>query len=107
MFTGSERGGTTTGRTVQSLERAFAILEAAAGSDQPLSLVDLSRVTGLHTSTTFHLLKTLTGLHTSTTFHLLKTLVVLGYVRQDEAKRYRIGVRFPPKSSWSISQRHT
>jgi DNA-binding IclR family transcriptional regulator len=64
------------GRTVQSLERAFAILEAIAASDQPASLAELSRVTGLHTSTAFH---------------LLKTLIVLGYVRQDEAKRYRIG----------------
>ncbi|MEO8037992.1 MAG: IclR family transcriptional regulator [Betaproteobacteria bacterium] len=73
-----ERSGTTAGRTVQSLERAFAILEAIAGSDEPSSLVDLSRSTGLHTSTAFH---------------LLKTLMVLGYVRQDEARRYRIGAR--------------
>lgn len=64
------------GRTVQSLERAFAILEAISASDQPLGLAELSRATGLHTSTAFH---------------LLKTLIVLGYVRQDDAKRYRIG----------------
>jgi IclR family KDG regulon transcriptional repressor len=66
------------GRTVQSLERAFAILESIANSSQPLGLADLSRATGLHTSTTFH---------------LIKTLIVLGYVIQDEAKRYRIGPR--------------
>ena len=65
-------------RTVQSLERAFSILEAIAGSSQPMSLADLSRSTGLHTSTAFH---------------LIKTLIVLGYVVQDEAKRYRIGPR--------------
>ena len=63
---------------MQSLERAFAILEAIAGSDDAVSLAELSRATGLHTSTTFH---------------LIKTLVLLGYVRQDEAKRYRIGPR--------------
>jgi len=65
-------------RTVQSLERAFSILEAIAGSSQQMSLADLSRSTGLHTSTAFH---------------LIKTLIVLGYVVQDEAKRYRIGPR--------------
>src|SRR5262249_9376181 len=32
------------------------------------------------------------GLHTSTTFHLAKTLVSLGYVRQEkDSKRYRVG----------------
>lgn len=73
-----ERGNGAGGRTIQSLERAFAILEAVASSDQPPNLADLSRITGLHTSTTFH---------------LLKTLMVLGYVRQDETKRYRVGTR--------------
>jgi DNA-binding IclR family transcriptional regulator len=74
-----ERGGNAQGgRTVQSLERAFAILEAIAGSDQALSLAELSRTTGLHTSTAFH---------------LIKTLILLGYVRQEDTKRYRIGPR--------------
>jgi IclR family KDG regulon transcriptional repressor len=73
------RGGVAPpARTVQSLERAFSILESIANSNQPMSLADLSRTTGLHTSTTFH---------------LIKTLIVLGYVIQDEAKRYRIGPR--------------
>ena len=63
---------------MQSLERAFAILEAIAGSKQPMSLAELSRATGLHTSTTFH---------------LIKTLIVLGYVCQDDSRRYRIGPR--------------
>lgn len=67
-----------TARTVQSLERAFALLEAIAAADAPLALADLSR---------------LTGLHTSTAFHLIKTLMVLGYVRQDDARRYHIGPR--------------
>jgi DNA-binding IclR family transcriptional regulator len=77
------------GRTVQSLERAFAILEAIAGADQPLSLADLSRATGLHTSTAFH---------------LLKTLIVLGYVRQDEGKRYRIGTRLFMQAAGASSE---
>jgi IclR family KDG regulon transcriptional repressor len=72
------RGDAPPARTVQSLKRAFSILESIAGSSQPMSLADLSRATGLHTSTTFH---------------LIKTLIVLGYVIQDEAKRYRIGPR--------------
>ena len=32
-------------------------------------------------------------MHTSTTFHLIKTLIVLGYVCQDDFRRYRIGPR--------------
>jgi DNA-binding IclR family transcriptional regulator len=63
---------------VQSLERAFQILETIAGGDQAMGLAELSRATGLHTSTTFH---------------LIKTLIVLGYVRQDAARRYHIGPR--------------
>lgn len=65
-------------RTIQSIERAFALLEAIAQRDEPMSLAELSRVTGLHTSTAFH---------------LIKTLVVLGYVRQEESRRYSIGPR--------------
>jgi DNA-binding IclR family transcriptional regulator len=75
---GERRGNAAAGRTVQSLERAFALLEAIAGSDQALSLADLSRATGLHTSTAFH---------------LIKTLILLGYIRQEDTKRYRIGPR--------------
>lgn len=71
-------GSPQAGRTVQSLERAFSILEAIAESDEPLSLAELSRSTGLHTSTAFH---------------LIKTLILLGYVRQEDTKRYRIGPR--------------
>ena len=66
------------GRTVQSLERAFALLDVIASSDEAVSLADLSRATGLHTSTAFH---------------LIKTLVVLGYVRQEASRRYCVGPR--------------
>lgn len=62
---------------VQSLERAFAILEQVALSRAGISLAELSKKVGLHTSTTFH---------------LVKTMVALGYIRQSkETKRYRLG----------------
>lgn len=66
-----ERGG------IQSLERAFAILEEVASCREGIGLAEISRKVGLHTSTTFH---------------LLRTMVALGYIRQSpETKRYRIG----------------
>ena len=61
---------------VQSLERAFGLLEAIARARQGIGLAELSKKVGLHNSTTFH---------------LVKTMVALGYIRQDRDKRYRIG----------------
>ena len=62
---------------VQSLSRAFAILEEVARHREGVGLAELSK---------------LVGLHNSTTFHLAKTMVSLGYIRQEkESKRYRIG----------------
>ena len=62
---------------VQSLGRAFAILEAIARDRDGVPLGELSKRVGLHTSTTFH---------------LVKTMVSLGYVRQlKDSKRYRVG----------------
>src|ERR1041385_5767389 len=62
---------------VQSLSRAFAILEEVARNRDGIGLADLSKRVGLHNSTTFH---------------LVKTMVSLGYVRQlKDSKRYRIG----------------
>jgi len=62
---------------VQSLGRAFAILEEVARNRDGIGLADLSKRLGLHNSTTFH---------------LAKTLVSLGYIRQEpDTKRYRIG----------------
>jgi DNA-binding IclR family transcriptional regulator len=62
---------------VQSLGRAFAILEEVARNRDGIGLADLSKRLGLHNSTTFH---------------LAKTLASLGYVRQEpDTKRYRIG----------------
>jgi IclR family transcriptional regulator, KDG regulon repressor len=66
-----ERGG------VQSIERAFTILEEVASHRDGIRLGELSRKVGLHTSTTFH---------------LVKTMLMLGYLRQmPEDKTYRIG----------------
>jgi IclR family transcriptional regulator, KDG regulon repressor len=68
-----ERGG------IQSLERAFAILEQVAHRREGISLAELSKAVGLHNSTAFH---------------LAKTMVQLGYISQmRESKRYRIGSR--------------
>ena len=62
---------------VQSLGRAFAILEEVARHREGIGLAELSK---------------LVGLHNSTTFHLAKTMVSLGYLRQGkDSKRYRVG----------------
>ncbi len=62
---------------VQSLGRAFGIMEEIARHRDGIGLAELSKRVGLHNSTTFH---------------LVKTMVSLGYVRQlKDSKRYRIG----------------
>ncbi len=67
-----EKGG-----GIQSLERAFAILEQIARSPSGTTLSQLSRQLDLHSSTVFH---------------LVQTMVSLGYVTQRrDTKRYRVG----------------
>jgi IclR family KDG regulon transcriptional repressor len=67
------------GGGIQSLERAFAILEEIARDSEGVGLSELSKRVGLHNSTTFHLVRTMTA---------------LGYVEQSkDSKRYRIGRR--------------
>lgn len=62
---------------LQSIGRAFAILEEVARNRDGIGLADLSKRVGLHNSTTFH---------------LVRTMVSLGYIRQiRDSKRYRIG----------------
>jgi len=62
---------------VQSIGRAFAILEAVARHRDGIGLAELSKSVGLHNSTAFH---------------LVRTMVSLGYIRQmKDTKRYRIG----------------
>jgi len=62
---------------IQSLERAFSILETIAHKSDGISLSQLAREVDLHSSTVFN---------------LVKTMMSLGYVRRIENdKRYRIG----------------
>ncbi|HEY4775776.1 MAG TPA: IclR family transcriptional regulator [Xanthobacteraceae bacterium] len=58
--------------THQSLERGLRILEVIAASGGLINLATVGRRTGLHRSTTHH---------------LLQTLVALGYLRQDATTR--------------------
>lgn len=68
-----ERGG------IQSIERAFAILEEVARHRDGIGLAELAKRVGLHSSTAFH---------------LLRTMVLLGYVSQPrDSKKYRVGRR--------------
>jgi IclR family KDG regulon transcriptional repressor len=62
---------------IQSIERAFAIIEETALHRDGIKLSDLSRKLNIHTSTLFHIIKTLTA---------------LGYLRQvADSKRYCVG----------------
>jgi IclR family KDG regulon transcriptional repressor len=68
-----QRGG------IQSLERAFAILEEVGRNREGINLAELSKAVGLHNSTTFH---------------LAKTMAQLGYLGQiRDSKRYCVGSR--------------
>jgi len=70
------RGERIDGR-IQSLERGFAVLEQVARSRDGATLSELARELGLHTSTLYH---------------LTRTLVALGYLRTGpDDKRYRMG----------------
>lgn len=65
--------------TVQSLTRALALLEAVAQHGSAAAMTDLSRAVGLHSSTAFH---------------LLRTLVECGFLTQEvKSRKYRIGPR--------------
>ncbi len=64
---------TIKGPLIQSLQRGFAILEIVARNGHGLTMAEVSRESGLHPSTTFH---------------LLRTLARLGYVEQDETTRH-------------------
>jgi DNA-binding IclR family transcriptional regulator len=73
---GDEEAARTSGG-VQSIARAFSIMEEIARNRDGIGLAELSKRVGLHNSTTFH---------------LVRTMVSLGYVRRmSDTKRYRIG----------------
>lgn len=62
---------------IQSLGRAFAILEEIAAHPEGIALADLCKQVGLHNSTTFH---------------LVRTLAQLGFASQiPESRKYKIG----------------
>lgn len=62
---------------IQSLERAFCVLEEVARHRDGVTLSQISRSIGLHTSTLYH---------------LTRTLVALGYLRTGpDDKRFRVG----------------
>jgi IclR family transcriptional regulator, acetate operon repressor len=63
---------------VQSVERAFQLIEQIAAGDGSIGLSRLAAVTGLPLPT----------IH-----RLLRTLIRLGYVRQEESRRYVLGPR--------------
>lgn len=70
------RTGSSLG-AVQSISRAFSLLQVIAEIPDGIGLTQLSRATGLHSSTAFHLFKTMVG---------------LGYIRQSQSsKRHFIG----------------
>jgi DNA-binding IclR family transcriptional regulator len=65
------------GPIIQSLQRGLGILEIIAKKGKGITMAEVSREIGLHTSTTFH---------------LLRTLSTLGYLVQDETTReYLLG----------------
>ncbi|MGW4484231.1 IclR family transcriptional regulator [Amycolatopsis sp. NPDC004368] len=72
----AEKGGRDGG--VQSLQRAFELLEHLADTGGEASLSELA---------------TLSGLPMPTIHRLIRTLVDLGYVRQNTNRRYALGAR--------------
>jgi DNA-binding IclR family transcriptional regulator len=76
---------------IQSLHRAIAILQAVVHARQGIGLADLCKEVGLHTSTTFH---------------LAKTLVTLGVIRQEpDSKKYRVGTRLFSLAAGALDER--
>jgi len=75
----SDEGGARSGSGgVQSIERAFALLETMADAG---GLVGLTRLAAA------------SGLPLPTIHRLVRTLVSLGYVRQDSSRQYALGPR--------------
>lgn len=76
---------------VQSVARGFAILEAVAAAPDGIGLAELAKQVGLHSSTTFH---------------LVRTMLVLGYVRQERAtRRYAVGAKLLALAARGVTDR--
>ncbi len=71
-------GGATAAGGVQSIERAFDLLEMLADADGALGLSELASASGLPLPTVHR---------------LMRTLVNRGYVRQEASRRYTLGPR--------------
>ena len=70
---------------IQSVARAFSVLEALAGNPSGLKLADLSRMVGLHKATVYR---------------LVRTMVLLGYVAQTaDGEPYRISAQLVDRNS--------
>ncbi|WP_108610758.1 IclR family transcriptional regulator [Aminobacter sp. MSH1] len=75
---------------VQSLHRAVSILQSVARARDGIGLADLCKEVELHSSTTFH---------------LAKTMVTLGLIRQNsDNKRYRVGPRLFALASGALDE---
>src|SRR5512133_589754 len=75
---GHSRGSAGAAGGVQSIERAFDLLEMLADAGGALGLSELS---------------TVSGLPLPTVHRLMRTLVNRGYVRQEASRRYTLGSR--------------
>lgn len=78
--------------THRSLERGLRVLEAAAAAGGATSLAEMARRTGLHRSTTHH---------------LMRTLVSLGYLDQDAGTRgYQLSAKLFRLTgrTWTVEQ---
>src|SRR2546423_15058567 len=76
--TGNSRAAAGAAGGVQSIERAFDLLEMLADADGALGLSELAAVSGLPLPTVHR---------------LMRTLVNRGYVRQEASRRYTLGSR--------------
>ena len=78
------------GGGIQSIERGFRLIERVTHYAEGATLSELSRDTGLHSSTVFHLLKTLDS---------------LGYLQQQkQTKRYRVGRRIYALAAFCLDE---
>src|SRR6202012_5776420 len=75
---GNGRGAGPASGGVQSIERAFDLLEMLADAGGALGLSELA---------------SLSGLPLPTVHRLMRTLVNRGYVRQEASRRYALGAR--------------
>jgi IclR family transcriptional regulator, acetate operon repressor len=75
---GRDGAGRAASGGVQSIERAFDLLEMLADAGEPVGLSELA---------------TVSGLPLPTVHRLMRTLVNRGYVRQETSRRYTLGSR--------------